>query len=160
VGAGVPACHGRALKRVVDACGIDNPRSMTAAFAHEVRVYWEDTDAGGIVFFANYLKFFERARTEWLRAAGLGQQHLRDHFGVLFVVADTQVKFLAPARLDDTLRITVQACTPRGATLALAQTAWRERACLVDSRVTLACVDAGTLRPRRIPKPVLDTLPT
>jgi acyl-CoA thioester hydrolase len=131
---------------------------MTAAFAHPVRVYWEDTDAGGIVFFANYLKFFERARTEWLRAAGLGQQQLRERFAVLFMVADTRLKFLAPARLDDALRITVQPESPRGATLALAQTAWRDSARLVDSRVTLACVDAGTLRPRRIPKPVLDAL--
>jgi acyl-CoA thioester hydrolase len=131
---------------------------MTAAFAHELRVYWEDTDAGGIVFFANYLKFFERARTEWLRAAGLGQQHLRDRLGVLFVVADTRVKFLVPARLDDALHITVEPASPRGASLALAQTAWRGGTRLVDSQVTLACVDAGTLRPRRIPKPVLDAI--
>lgn len=131
---------------------------MTAAFAHELRVYWEDTDAGGIVFFANYLKFFERARTEWLRAAGLGQQQLRDRLGVLFMVADTRVKFLAPARLDDALRITVESAAARGATVALAQTAWRDGMRLVDSQVTLACVDAGTLRPRRIPKPVLDAL--
>jgi acyl-CoA thioester hydrolase len=131
---------------------------MSAAFAHEVRVYWEDTDAGGIVFFANYLKFFERARTEWLRVAGLGQRHLRERFGVLFMVADTQVRFLAPARLDDALRITVQTGVARGATLALKQSAWRAHERLVDSEVTLACVDAGTLRPRRIPKPVLDAI--
>ena len=131
---------------------------MAAAFSHEVRVYWEDTDAGGIVFFANYLKFFERARTEWLRAAGLGQQGLRDRHGVLFMVADTQVKFLAPARLDDALRITVQPDAPRGASIALAQQAWRGDTHLVDSRITLACVDAGTLRPRRIPNPVLELI--
>jgi len=133
---------------------------MTAAFAHEVRVYWEDTDAGGIVFFANYLKFFERARTEWLRAAGLGQLQLRERFGLLFMVADTRVKFLAPARLDDALRITAQPEALRGATIALAQTAWRGEQRLVDSQVTLACVDAGTLRPRRIPNPVLEALHT
>jgi acyl-CoA thioester hydrolase len=131
---------------------------MAAAFSHEVRVYWEDTDAGGIVFFANYLKFFERARTEWLRAAGLGQQALRDRHGVLFMVADTQVKFLAPARLDDALRITVQPDALRGASIALAQQAWRGEVQLVDSRITLACVDAGTLRPRRIPNPVLELI--
>jgi acyl-CoA thioester hydrolase len=131
---------------------------MSAAFAHEVRVYWEDTDAGGIVFFANYLKFLERARTEWLRAAGLGQQQLRDRLGVLFMVADTRVRFLAPARLDDTLRVTVHGGAARGATLALAQSAWRDQTRLVDSEVTLACVDAGTLRPRRIPQPILDAL--
>lgn len=131
---------------------------MTAAFAHEVRIYWEDTDAGGIVFFANYLKFFERARTEWLRAAGLGQQQLRERFGVLFMVAETRVKFLAPACLDDTLRVTVASQAVRGATIALAQSAWRGPQRLVDSQVTLACVDAGTLRPRRIPKPILEML--
>jgi len=131
---------------------------MAAAFSHEVRVYWEDTDAGGIVFFANYLKFFERARTEWLRAAGLGQQGLRDLHKVLFMVADTQVKFLAPARLDDALRITVQPDPPRGASIALAQQAWHGETLLVQSRITLACVDAGTLRPRRIPNPVLELI--
>jgi acyl-CoA thioester hydrolase len=131
---------------------------MSAAFAHEVRVYWEDTDAGGVVFFANYLKFFERARTEWLRVAGLGQLHLRERFGVLFMVADTQVRFLAPARLDDALRITVHAGVARGATFALKQAAWRAQERLVDSEVTLACVDAGSLRPRRIPQPVLDAI--
>ena len=131
---------------------------MAAAFSHEVRVYWEDTDAGGIVFFANYLKFFERARTEWLRAAGLGQQGLCDRHGVLFMVADTQVKFLAPARLDDALRITVQSDPPRGASIALAQQAWRGETLLVQSRITLACVDAGALRPRRIPNPVLELI--
>ena len=129
-------------------------------FRHTLRVYWEDTDAGGVVFFANYLKFFERARTEWLRAAGLGQLQLRERFGLLFMVADTRVKFLAPARLDDALRITAQPEALHGATIALVQTAWRGEQRLVDSQVTLACVDAGTLRPRRIPNPVLEALHT
>ena len=71
------------------------------AFEFPIRVYWEDTDAGGIVFYANYLKFFERARTEWLRSLGVGQQKLRDETGGMFVVSETQLKFLAPARLDD-----------------------------------------------------------
>ena len=130
----------------------------TPAFQHTLRVYWEDTDAGGVVFYANYLKFFERARTEWLRAAGLGQQALRDRHQVLFMVADTQVRFLAPARLDDALRITVQPEAPRGASIALDQQAWRSDTLLVQSRITLACVDAGTLRPRRIPNPVLELI--
>ncbi|WP_213083234.1 YbgC/FadM family acyl-CoA thioesterase, partial [Escherichia coli] len=76
-------------------------------FDFPIRVYWEDTDAGGIVFYANYLKFFERARTEWLRAAGVEQQRLREQTGVMFVVADTRLRYLAPARLDDLLNITV-----------------------------------------------------
>ena len=76
-----------------------------SAFQFPVRVYWEDTDAGGIVFYANYLKFFERARTEWLRAAGVEQQALRDSTGLMFVVAGTQLRYLAPARLDDHLEV-------------------------------------------------------
>ena len=72
-------------------------------FEHPIRIYWEDTDAGGIVFYANYLKFFERARTEWLRDLGFGQQVLRDSSGGMFVVSETTVKYHSPARLDDTL---------------------------------------------------------
>ena len=137
---------------------------MTAAgsFAHEVRVYWEDTDAGGVVFYANYLKFFERARTEWLRGAGFGQQQLRDTFGLQFMVLETTLRHHAPARLDDRLRISVEPeATPRGARLTLAQSAWRDDTLLCDSRIELACVDSrgqGTLRARRIPKPILEAL--
>jgi acyl-CoA thioester hydrolase len=131
---------------------------MSAAHAHEVRVYWEDTDAGGVVFYANYLKVFERARTEWLRAAGWGQQQLRDALGLIFVASETSLRWRAPARLDDLLRVTVEPEAPRGATLALAQCAWRGDALLADSRIVIACVDAATLRPRRIPKQVLEKL--
>jgi acyl-CoA thioester hydrolase len=131
---------------------------MSDLFAHTVRVYWEDTDAGGVVFYANYLKFFERARTEWLRAAGFGQAQLRSELGVMFVVSDTAVRYHRPARLDDELRVTVQPEPPRHVSLTLAQSATRGDTCLADSRITIACVDAGTLRPRRIPKPVLETL--
>ena len=131
---------------------------MAAAFAHEVRVYCEDTDAGGVVFYANYLKFFERARTEWLRAAGFGQQGLRDRFGLMFVVTETTLRYLAPARLDDALRITVEPEAPQGATLTVTQVAWRGDARLVDSRITLACVAAASLKPRRIPPPLIQAL--
>ena len=72
-------------------------------FRFAIRVYWEDTDAGGVVFYANYLKFFERARTEWLRAAGVEQQRLRDETGAMFVVADVHTRYLSSARLDDLL---------------------------------------------------------
>ena len=117
---------------------------MNNAFSHAVRVYWEDTDAGGVVFYANYLKFFERARTEWLRAAGFGQEQLRSELGLMFVVSETALRYHRPARLDDELSLE-QAAT-RGATR------------LVDGRITIACVDAGTLRPRRIPKPLIEAL--
>lgn len=137
---------------------------MTAAvsFAHEVRVYWEDTDAGGVVFYANYLKFFERARTEWLRAAGFGQRQLRDEHGLQFMVLETTLRHHAPARLDDRLRISVEPeGVPRGARLAITQCAWRDDTLLCHSRIELACVDTraqGTLRARRIPKPILEAL--
>jgi acyl-CoA thioester hydrolase len=75
-------------------------------FQWPVRVYWEDTDAGGIVFYANYLKFFERARTEWLRSMGVAQQRLRETHGGMFVVSETTLKYHLPARLDDELLVT------------------------------------------------------
>ena len=79
----------------------------TSVFSWQVRVYYEDTDAGGVVFYANYLKFFERARTEWLRHAGIGQQALMLSDGVMFVVSSTGVDYFSPARLDDELKLTV-----------------------------------------------------
>ena len=131
---------------------------MSEPFAHTVRVYWEDTDAGGVVFYANYLKFFERARTEWLRAAGFGQEQLRGELGLMFVVSETAVRYHRPARLDDELQITVLPAPPRHVTLTLAQSASRGDARLVDGHVTIACVDAATLRPRRIPSPLIEAL--
>jgi len=133
---------------------------MTAAFsfAHPVRVYWEDTDAGGVVFYANYLKFFERARTEWLRALGFGQQRMRNEQGLIFVVTDTTVRYLQPARLDDELNVTVALAAAARATLTLAQSVLRGATLLADSRITLACVEAGSFRPRRLPKSILDAL--
>lgn len=134
------------------------PERRARPFAHPVRVYWEDTDAGGVVFYANYLKYFERARTEWLRAAGFGQEALRTDHGLMFVVTDTQLQYRRPARLDDELSITVEPDAPRGVTLSMTQRARRDDTSLVDSRITIACVDAGTLRPRRIPRPVIEAL--
>jgi acyl-CoA thioester hydrolase len=137
------------------------PRSMTAAtlaFSHPVRIYWEDTDAGGVVFYANYLRFFERARTEWLRALGFGQQHMRNEQGLMFVVTDTHVRYLHPARLDDELTITVALAAAARATLTLAQTALRGATLLAESRITLACVEVDHFHPRRLPKSILDAL--
>ena len=135
-------------------------RSMTAAltFSHPVRIYWEDTDAGGVVFYANYLKFFERARTEWLRSLGLAQQRLRDEEGLVFVVTDSQLRYVQPARLDDELTVRVTIAEAARATLTLAQSALRGSTLLVEGRIGLACVEAVTLRPRRLPKTLLDAL--
>jgi len=123
-----------------------------------MRVYWEDTDAGGVVFYANYLKFFERARTEWLRALGVGQQALRDDTGAIFVVTDTTVRYRAPARLDDELRVTVALRQRGSASMTIAQQAWRGDTLLAEGDIRIGCVDHGTFRPRRIPNAVTQSL--
>ena len=130
----------------------------TAVFQHHLRVYWEDTDAGGVVFYANYLKFFERARTEWLRALGVGQQALRDATGAIFVVTDAAVRYRAPAHLDDELRVTVGLRQRGPASMTIAQQAWRGDTLLADGQIRIGCVDHGTFRPRRIPIEVVHHL--
>mgnify|MGYP000658955984 CR=1 FL=1 len=131
-------------------------------FQHPLRVYWEDTDAGGVVFYANYLKFFERARTEWLRALGVGQQALRDATGAIFVVTDTSVRYRAPARLDDELQVTVALRARGTASMTIAQQAWRgavgQGTLLAEGEIRIGCVDLGTFRPRRIPTDVIRNL--
>ena len=128
--------------------------SDRAPFSHTQRVYWEDTDAGGVVFYANYLKFFERARTEWLRAGGHSQQRLREQTGAIFVVAETAVRYLQPARLDDLLDVTVSVVEAGAASMLIAQQALRAGSVLAEGTIRIACVDARTLRPRRIPIPL------
>lgn len=128
------------------------------AFRHRLRVYWEDTDAGGVVFYANYLKFFERARTEWLRAAGVGQQALREATNTIFIVADTTVKYRRPARLDDEIEVTVDVRDAGRASLLIAQAAWRGDELLAEGEIRIGCVDAGTFRPTRIPTAVLSAI--
>ncbi len=133
------------------------------AFAWPVRVYYEDTDTGGVVFYANYLKFFERARTEWLRALGYSQQALAESAGLIFVVKNTAVDYFAPARLDDELKLTVVVEQFRNASLAFVQEAWRikgtsqgtEQTLLARGRITIVCVDAASFRPQAIPEEML-----
>ena len=120
-------------------------------FSHTLRVYWEDTDAGGVVFYANYLRFFERARTEWLRSFGHSQQQLRSETGAIFIVAETSVRYLRPARLDDLLDVSVEVCETGRATMLIAQQARRGGELLAEGTIRIGCVDAQTLRPRRIP---------
>ena len=127
-------------------------------FEHAVRVYWEDTDAGGIVFYANYLKFFERARTEWLRALGIGQQSLRDETGGMFVVSETQVKYLQSAKLDDLLRVTAQLQTSGRASLTITQQAWRDDQLLCEGTIRIGWVQVQDLKPARIPSSILERL--
>ena len=132
------------------------------AFSWPVRVYWEDTDAGGVVFYANYLKFFERARTEWLRSLGIEQGALRRSTGGIFVVSDTAVRYHRPARLDDELVVTARVQEPGRASLIIAQQALlREGATLLcDGTIRIGWVEARSLKPARIPAVILEALKT
>jgi acyl-CoA thioester hydrolase len=124
-------------------------------FRLRLRIYWEDTDAGGVVFYANYLKFFERARTEWLRSRGVEQEVLRHTTGLVFVVADTALRYRSPARLDDLIDVTVAVAHAGQASMQFAQQAWRGDLLLAEGSIRVGCVDAGTFRPCRIPNDVL-----
>ncbi len=122
-------------------------------------MYYEDTDAAGIVYHASYLRFFERARTEWLRRCGFEQTRLREGRGVLFTVARIEVDYLRPSRLDDLLAITVELAEARRASFVLAQRIGRAPAEeLCRARVRVACVDAQSMRPRAIPEEVITEL--
>jgi len=124
---------------------------MPSVFTWPVRVYYEDTDAGGIVFYANYLKFFERARTELLRATGLGQQGLLERQGVIFVVKNANIDFHAPARLDDELTVTTIIEKLGRASVQFTQQAWRGQVLLASASVKVGCIDAASMRPRSLP---------
>ncbi|HTC16861.1 MAG TPA: tol-pal system-associated acyl-CoA thioesterase [Steroidobacteraceae bacterium] len=133
-----------------------------SVFSWPVRVYWEDTDGGAIVYYANYLRFLERSRTEWLRTRGHSQEQLARAPGILFTVVSLSVDYRAPARLDDQLEIT---CEPRpegGASLRFAQRIYRAgqqgAAPLVEAEVRVACVDSRSLKPRRLPQFMLDAV--
>ena len=128
------------------------------AFSWPIRVYWEDTDAGGVVYYANYLKFMERARTEWLRAAGFDQSRLRDDFGAVFVVRRVEIDYLKPARLDDEIDIEVRLIELGRVKLVAAQRLTRGDTLLVKARVTLACVEAERFKPVKIPDRILASL--
>ncbi|MXN78718.1 tol-pal system-associated acyl-CoA thioesterase [Burkholderia sp. 4701] len=134
------------------------PPEKPSGFAWPVRVYYEDTDAGGIVFYANYLKFFERARTEWLRACGIDQRRLADETGAIFIVRSTALDYRAPARLDDTLAITSRPGRIGRASVEFMQEAWRGDTLLVSGHIRIGCVDRDGIRPAPIPPAVLDAL--
>jgi len=136
------------------------------AFQLPIRIYWEDTDAGGIVFYANYLRFFERARTEWLRSFGLSQQFLREQTGGMFVVTDVRLRYLQPARLDDQLLVTANLQEKGRASLTIGQQALLNRehmnpsepVLLNEATVRIGWVDAATMRPSRIPATILEQI--
>jgi acyl-CoA thioester hydrolase len=126
--------------------------SLPPRYAHAYSVYWEDTDAGGVVYYANYLKFMERCRTEWLRAMGVDQQRLRADRNLQFVVVNVAVDFLRPAVLHDEILVTAELQRLAGATILFKQTIMRGDEQLIDGTVRVACLDSGTLKPRPIPK--------
>ena len=128
------------------------------SFNWPVRVYFEDTDAGGIVYYASYLKFMERARTEWLRGRGIDVEGLARKDRVLFAVRSLELDYRQPARLSDSLRVSVVLERARRASLELWQEVIREDQPLCAGRLRLACLDADILRPRRIPDTILTEL--
>ncbi len=159
-----------------------NTSPQPKVFTWPVRIYWEDTDAGGIVFYANYLKYMERARTEWLRALGVDQSQLRAQTGGMFVVTDTQLKYHSPARLDDQLLVTARGTKKTSITLTIAQEirllphrilreqlSNNERSIITTDELSalplvcqgsirIAWVDIATMKPARIPQHLLENL--
>ena len=133
-------------------------RKRGGPFSFPVRVYYEDTDAAGVVYYANYLKFMERARTEWLAALGFPLAAFERTHRVAFVVHRVEIDFLQPARLNDTLDVTVEAVERGSSRLVATQSCRRDGIALTNAHVTLACVDAVHWRPTRIPKPLRDEI--
>jgi acyl-CoA thioester hydrolase len=131
-----------------------------AAFEWPVRVYYEDTDAGGVVYHTSYIRFFERARTEWLRARGFTQSRLRDVEGVIFSVVNLTTDYLSPARLDDLLTVRLTAHLNGGASVNFEQEILRgsDAATLARGLVKVACLDARTFKPKRLPKGIYKEL--
>jgi acyl-CoA thioester hydrolase len=125
-------------------------------FTWRARVYWEDTDGGGVVYYANYLKFMERARTEWLRSMGHSQSELADQYGYVFAVAEVKVNYRKPARLDDELLITCVPVPEGRVSMRFEQTISRGDVVLTEGEVRIACVDARTFRPRSLPDFIKD----
>ncbi|GAB6141829.1 tol-pal system-associated acyl-CoA thioesterase [Methylosoma difficile] len=128
------------------------------AFSWPIRVYYEDTDAGGVVYYANYLKFFERARTEMLRAAGFEQDQLLAEQGVLFVVRSVQADYLTPARFNEQLLVHCEITEAKKASLTFAQMISRGDAIVCKALVRIACLDAKTMRPKAIPENLQELL--
>jgi acyl-CoA thioester hydrolase len=120
-------------------------------FLWRARIYWEDTDGGGVVFYANYLKYMERARTEWLRSLGHAQSELAEKFGFVFAVVEVKVNYRKPARLDDEIVISCVPVPEGRASVRFQQVIKRGETVLVEGEVRVACVDAKTFRPRGLP---------
>lgn len=143
------AIHSRAVRQIDSADA--RPPHGEPLFRWQVRVYYEDTDAGGIVYYANYLKFFERCRTEWLRSIGAGQRELAERHRVQFVVAALALEYRRPARLDDLLDLDMHVLRPGRVSFEFAQTARRADEPLASLRIKVGCIDAVSFAPRALP---------
>jgi acyl-CoA thioester hydrolase len=139
-----------------------------SAFTISCRVYWEDTDAGGIVYYANYLRFLERARSEWLRAGGISQRALAVDPGIVFAVVSVEAQYHRSARLEDLLRITCEPQRQGGTSILFSQQIWREvesgpqarpEELLLTGSARVVCLDVQTMKPRRLPEIVVQKLP-
>ena len=131
---------------------------MSGVFRWPVRVYYEDTDHGGLVYYANYLRFMERARTELLRSAGVEQDKLLAEQNLQFIIVEANLKFLKPARFNDLLCVTAAISERRGSSLRFAQQVYRDDPqgeLLCEGEIRAACLEAGSLKPRRIPSDLL-----
>ena len=137
-----------------------------SAFCWPARVYWEDTDAGGVVYYANYLRFLERARTEWLRSMGIEQMPLKEQYGVLMVVAQIEANYRRPARYGDELRIVSRVVELGKVSLSFEQRVLRastdaaEDEVLLDGKIKVACIDATSFRPKPLPEMIIGSLQT
>lgn len=128
-------------------------------FNWPVRVYYEDTDSGGLVYYANYLKFMERARTEWLRSFAIQQDELRDSFGVIFAVRQVQIDYLLPAKFNEQLVVTASVEKKGKASITFVQTILRDTQLLAKAKIKIACLDGDLFKPVALPVEVLDKLP-
>jgi acyl-CoA thioester hydrolase len=132
--------------------------NVAQPFSWPVRVYYEDTDAGGVVYYANYLSFMERARTEWLRALGFEQPALAAEHGVLFVVRAVNIDYLKPSRFNDSLQVTVEVVNVGGSRIRFLQRVLRGDEEIVRADVDVVCVNTDTFRPVRVPREMRTTI--
>ena len=127
-------------------------------FNWPIRVYYEDTDSGGVVYNANYLKFMERARTEWLRHFNIQQDDIRDRLGVIFAVAHVEIDYHLPAKFNDELVVTASVDKQRKASIHFQQTILRENELLAKAKVKVACLDKEAFKPIAMPQEILEKI--
>jgi len=135
--------------------GTHHSKLKTQHFSWPIRVYYEDTDSAGVVYYANYLKFIDRARTEWLRAAGFEQHDIAAQHQAVFVVRAVTIEYLKPALFNDSLQATVELAKVGNSQIVLVQRVLRAGEELATAEVRVVCVNAATFRPVRIPKTII-----